>query len=238
MDGVSFIVPAYNEAARIRACLRSIANEIAWSGIPAEIIVVDNGSTDDTASIAKACGARVVSEPRKGVTRARQAGHRAARYALEACIDADNALPFGWLLTALANFDDKAVVAVSGPVVYHDLPLIVRRLSLLFYFMARGAHRWFAPMIQGGNYLIRGTTLDAMGGYDPGIAFYGEDTDTAKRAAVFGRVVFAPGMWVYSSGRRLAAEGVVRTTWRYVLNYVWVTLFGRPATRLYGDIRQ
>ena len=67
---VSVIIPALNEEDPIGGVVR----EILATGIPSEIIVVDNGSTDRTADRAREAGARVVSEPRRGYGRACQAG--------------------------------------------------------------------------------------------------------------------------------------------------------------------
>ncbi len=67
---VSVVIPALNEeapiAAVVRACLAT--------GIPHEVIVVDNGSTDQTAAVAAAAGARVVAQPERGYGRACAAG--------------------------------------------------------------------------------------------------------------------------------------------------------------------
>ncbi|MEY2557656.1 MAG: hypothetical protein QOE34_1081 [Verrucomicrobiota bacterium] len=70
---ISVIIPALNEeepiAAVVRACLTT--------GLPDEVIVVDNGSTDRTADCARSAGAKVVAEPRPGYGRACAAGIRA-----------------------------------------------------------------------------------------------------------------------------------------------------------------
>ena len=92
---ITVIVCAYNEAGYLGPCLQSL---IQQSHQPGEIIVVDNASTDDTASIAAAVpGVRVIDEPRKGLVRARETGRVAASGQLLVYIDADCRAPGrGW----------------------------------------------------------------------------------------------------------------------------------------------
>lgn len=66
---VSVVIPALNEEEPIGDVVRAVPREIA-----SEVIVVDNGSTDGTAGVARAAGARVVAEPRRGYGRACRAG--------------------------------------------------------------------------------------------------------------------------------------------------------------------
>jgi glycosyltransferase involved in cell wall biosynthesis len=85
MPHISVIVPALNEAGNIRQLVGEIHQVM-----PAEVIVVDNGSTDATASEALAAGARVITEPRKGYGYACAAGTAAAEDAdVLAFIDGD-----------------------------------------------------------------------------------------------------------------------------------------------------
>jgi glycosyltransferase involved in cell wall biosynthesis len=70
---ISVIIPALNEEAPIAA----VVHDCLTIGLPGEVIVVDNGSTDRTAECARAAGARVVAEPTPGYGRACAAGIRA-----------------------------------------------------------------------------------------------------------------------------------------------------------------
>lgn len=70
---ISVIIPALNEEEPIAAVVR----DCLTTGLPAEVIVVDNGSTDRTAEKARAAGAKVVTEPAPGYGRACAAGIRA-----------------------------------------------------------------------------------------------------------------------------------------------------------------
>ena len=242
---ISFVIPAYNEEACIGACLASVMRALAASDCAAEVIVVNNASTDLTRERASAvAGVKVVDEPVKGLVRARRAGLAAAGGDLIASIDADTLLPEGWLAAVLDAFDrDPSLAALSGPLIYYDLPLVWRGLTRAFYVVALPIHLFnqhvlhVGAMVQGGNLVARRDALEAAGGYDTSIAFYGEDTDIARRLAKVGRVKWTFRLPIYSSGRRLRAEGVVRTGFRYALNFFWVTVFGRPWTTTYTDVR-
>ena len=113
---LSFVVPAYNEEAYLGSCLGSIVREIEQTRYEAEIIVVNNASTDMTKAIASSYAfVTVVDEPRKGIVKARDAGYRAAKGDLIANIDADNMLPAGWLEKVVRSFRNGKLVALSGP---------------------------------------------------------------------------------------------------------------------------
>lgn len=231
---ISFVIPAYNEEGLIVRCIQSILMETG--DMTCEIIVVDNGSTDDTARLAELAGATVIHEPRKGITRARQAGFEIAKYDIVAFIDADSEIPTGWLDFALGAIKPSGVVAASGPVSYFELSLSKRIVSFAFYCTAKAVHM-IRPMIQGGNFILWKGALQRAGGFNTDIDFYGEDTDTAMRLSKVGHVVFDLDMWCYTSARRMNEEGMFRTGLKYVANYIWIWLSGKPWTTKYRDHR-
>ncbi len=102
---VDIVLPCLDEAEALPGVL---------AAMPAgyRVIVVDNGSTDDTAAVAAACGATVVSEPRRGYGAAVHAGLLAATADLLGVLDADGSLPpqaLPELVAALAGDTDLAV---------------------------------------------------------------------------------------------------------------------------------
>jgi len=99
----SIIIPAYNEEELLPATLEAAAAAMATVDRPGEIIVVDNNSTDATARVAEAHGARVVFEPVNQIARARNAGAAAAKGGTFVFLDADTFLPPDVLRQALAN---------------------------------------------------------------------------------------------------------------------------------------
>ena len=115
---LTVLVCAWNEQATLGPCLHSL---LAQTRLPDEIIVVDNASTDATSSVARAVpGVRVVYEPRKGLSFAREAGRLASSGDVLAWLDADCRAPLQWLERIEAEFADPGVVAVSGPFRYYD----------------------------------------------------------------------------------------------------------------------
>ena len=246
---ISIVIPAYNEETLIGPCIEAVLRSAAAAHLAKdeyEVIVVNNASTDRTHDIASAFkGVRVVDEPHKGLTRARQAGFMAAHGELIANPDADTLMPRRWIVRVLREFDkDPELAALSGPYRYYDLPLIDQIITQIFnsfsfvahigntYILRRGA------TIQGGNFVLRRKALEAVGGYDTSIEFYGEDTDIGTRIAEVGKVRWIWTLYMYSSGRRLAAEGVFRIGTRYAANYLSVIFLKKPITVEYTDIRE
>ncbi len=97
----SIVVPAYNEEALLPATLMALAEAMGTIALSGEVVVCDNNSTDGTVTAARAAGARVVSEPVNHISRARNAGARAARGRYLVFVDADTLVPPALLSAAL-----------------------------------------------------------------------------------------------------------------------------------------
>jgi glycosyltransferase involved in cell wall biosynthesis len=234
---ISIVIPAYNEEAYLGQCLDAIAAHAA-AGV-CEIIVVDNASTDGTrALIESRAGVSYVFEPAKGITRARQCGFRHARGDVLAFVDADTRPPAGWIEQIAARFaGDPGLACLSGPYLFYDASPFRRGLAALWYLAARPVYHLLGYLVLGGNFAIRRAVLEAMGGFDTEIDFYGEDADIGRRASRHGRVLFSPRFVMPTSARRLAEDGYVGTAWTYFANFFSVALRGRPVTRSHKDVR-
>jgi len=243
---LSFVVPAYNEEAYLPACLESILAQTRTLDIPTEIIVVNNASSDRTREVAlRYPGVTVVDEMRKGLTFARQAGFAVSTGELIAHVDSDSRLTPGWVEHVLKTFEkESALAALSGPVVYYDLTRRQRVLVHVFYLIAYTSYAMnryilrVGSMVQGGNFVTSREALEAIGGFNLGISFYGEDTDIARRLNTVGEVRFTFGLKMFSSARRLRKEGMLTMAFRYGINYFWTTFFKRPFTHQHIDIRE
>jgi glycosyltransferase involved in cell wall biosynthesis len=243
---ISFVVPAFNEEQRLGRTLTAIIAEIERTGCVAEVIVVNNASTDATGAIAAGFPeVTVVDEPVKGLVQARRAGFLRATGRLIANVDADTIVTEGWLARVLAQFArNPDLVALSGPYIYYDVPRATRIavrafyvMGFAFYVLNRFVLR-VGSMLQGGNFVVSRAALELIGGYNPLFSFYGEDTDLARRLHAVGAVKFTFRLPALSSGRRLLEEGLLRIGLRYSMNFVWATFVHRPFTAEWIDIRQ
>ncbi len=247
---LSFVIPAYNEERYLPACLESILAQTRDLGEDVEIIVVNNASSDRTREVALSYpGVTVVDEMRKGLPWARQAGFAASSGELIANVDADSRLTPGWVRQVLETFAEferkgKSLVALSGPVEYYDLTasqMVSVHLFYLLAFLLYALNRYVlraGSMVQGGNFVLRRDALASIGGFNTSIAFYGEDTDIARRLNRVGKVVFTFQLKMFSSARRLKKEGMLTIGMRYTMNYLWTTFRKKPFTEEYIDIRE
>ena len=132
---ISIVIPVYNEAAHLTACLKAIADQ---SLAAYEVIVVDNNSTDNSRLVAERFSfVRVMSEPKQGRVHARNRGFDAARGDVIARIDGDTLLPSDWL-QQIATFyihPNHLGQAFTGGASFYNVRL-PRAVSWLYNFLA------------------------------------------------------------------------------------------------------
>lgn len=243
---ISFVIPAYNEEAYLARTLNAILAQAATAGCETEIIVVNNASTDGTRGVATGfAGVNVVDEARKGLTQARQAGLDASTGDIIANVDADCILTAGWIDTVQREFErNPRLAGLSGPFIYYDLTPGQSRLIRFYYvvaYMAYLMNRYIlrvGSMLQGGNFAVRRSAIEQIGGFNLAISFYGEDTDLARRLVAAGDVKFTFRLPMYSSARRLAKEGIATMGLRYTANYVSTIFLKRPVNTNHIDVRR
>ncbi|HEY4513227.1 MAG TPA: glycosyltransferase [Candidatus Paceibacterota bacterium] len=234
---LSIIIPAYNEEAYIQNCLESIQKYGAADSC--EVIVVDNGSTDRTGSIASRFPfVTIVSEKKKGNSHARQKGLICAKGELVAFLDADSAISENWLRAAIKEFtSDSDLVALSGPCVFYDIENRYSTLVWIYFNIIVIPFSKINSVVLLGNLVVKKSAIMEIGGFDTNIAFYGDDTNIARRLKKVGKVMLKKDFIIYTSARRLKKEGVVKTGLTYIANYCSEKFFHRQVTKKYLDIR-
>lgn len=195
---VTVIMPAYNAAATIVAAMRSVLDQ---SHRDVRLIIVDDGSTDDTAALISACAdprLTVIRQPNAGVSVARNRGMAAAEGDALLFLDADDCLAAPSALLRLIETLEASpdVVASVGPYARtgpaSDPPRAITcrpsasRCDVLPRLLIQNL---FA---NGGHILVRAEAARAAGGFRPALA-YGEDWDFFIRVALRGPFAFVPG---------------------------------------------
>jgi glycosyltransferase involved in cell wall biosynthesis len=157
----SIVIPAYNEEALLPGTLAALAEAMGAVAPSGEVVVCDNNSTDRTAEIARAAGATVVSEPKNQISRARNAGARAARGRHLVFVDADTVVPPALLARALGALGSGRVVG-GGAAVAMDVPPTGVAAVLLSSWNALSRRTRLAA----GSFLFaRGDAFLATGGF-------------------------------------------------------------------------
>lgn len=159
---VSVVIPVKDDAEHLRVCLAALAAQTVQ---PFEVVVVDNGSVDDSAEAARAGGARVVAEPLPGIAAAASTGYDAAGGDVIARLDADSEPPRDWIERIAADLSDPAVHAVTGPGTFPELrgvPLLLARvLYMEAYFLLVGSALAHWPLF-GSNFAMRASAWRAV----------------------------------------------------------------------------
>jgi len=192
--------------ATVLICTRDRADELA-DGVEllvalgaAEILIVDNGSSDATPQIAAALAARhpnvrAIAEERAGLSHARNAGAAAATHDLLLYLDDDARPGPGWLEALSRELARPGVANAGGPICAlwpdgHDPAWLRPRLERFFSVLDRGdADATLVPpaVVYGANWAVRRGALLAAGGFDPAMGFSpeiaigGEETGVAWR---------------------------------------------------------
>ena len=178
-----------------------------------ELIVVDNGSRDSTATVARAAGATVVSEPVPNRARARNRGAGAAGADLLAFTDVDCRPASGWLEALVGCAGVAPLVAGPVEVTTSAAPNSIERFEKLWRFSQEHWVKlgWAATA----NLMVHRDAFEAVGGLDPAYRRIAEDADFCIRAGRAGHALgYCPDALV-----RHAAESRMRPFLRRAFNH-------------------
>lgn len=155
MTEVAVVIPVHDGARFLGEALESV---ITQSLPPSEIVVVDDGSTDDSAAVADAvAGVRVVSQAAQGAAAARNRGVRATTAPLIAFLDADDLMePSRLAVQRAALLDDDHLAGVLG----WSVPFADDRPEVFGHAV---------PGHLAGAMMVRRSTFDRVGPFDPNL---------------------------------------------------------------------
>jgi hypothetical protein len=173
---VSFIVPVRDDVGSLRQCLASIRANCAAGEL--EMIVIDNGSRDQSAAVAREAGAIVMTTPVEPVAAVRNEGAVRATGRLLAFVDADHVIDSSWAATVIEVLADPNIAAVGAP--YLPPPDVnwVQRAYDRFRSHRKGVHE--VEWLGSGNLAIRRALFLQVGGFDASLETC-EDVDLCNR---------------------------------------------------------
>lgn len=222
---ISVVIVSWNASSLLRKCLGSI--EIGAHGAPAEVIVVDNGSTDGAPDMVQKDfpWVRLIRRTSNaGYAAAVNEGIRASKGGFVAIINSDIVLTPGCLETLRQFLEQEAKVGLAGPRLLQpdgNLNSTCRRFPTLWnnFCSLAGLHRLFPKseffataemehfphdsvrrieVVAGSFWLVRREALDQVGLMDEGYFMYAEDMDWCRRFWDNGwEVAFCPGAVAY-----------------------------------------
>jgi glycosyltransferase involved in cell wall biosynthesis len=221
---VSVIIPVRNGATTIERQLGAVCDQ--QFGGDLEVIVVDNGSTDETAAIVQAFAAQhpevayLIGPPEPNRSLARNVGASHARGSLLLFCDADDVVDQGWLESLVAALQHESVV--TGALIRVGSDDSSSPASRTFRTQFRGV-----PCLSSGNFAIRRTTFDDVGGFSPSFR-HRVDIELSCRLRLAGHAV------------GYAADAVVRytsraTTLQRARQHFWWAVADTHIQKLYGD---
>lgn len=234
---ITVVIPVRDDAELLARCLEALAVQ---SRRPFEVVVVDNGSTDDSAAVARAAGARVVAEETVGIPAAASRGYDAVQGGIIARCDADTLPPTDWLDRLHGSFvADRELSAVTGAGTFYDLPRLRGRAARVFYmrgyFWGMRAALGNVPL-WGSNMAIRVTAWQEVRHLvhrdDPTVH---DDTDLSFQLGATARVRYDPLLTVGVSGRTFASPASLGRRFRWARRTLEVNWAVRPPWDRWAD---
>jgi len=212
LPAVSVISPAFNVERTVGDTVRSLLSQ-DYPADRLQIIVVDNASTDNTATILAPCAHRitVIREPRRGRAQARNAGLRIARNPVVAFIDADCTAAPDWLSHLVPRLEDPSVGVAGGKILAARPCNAIEEFGEWLHDHARSIETFKPPYAITPNWASRREVLEQLGGFDEQLRRT-EDADLSYRMLEAGyRIVYEERAVVYqrnkSTRRALFCEG-------------------------------
>lgn len=206
---VSIIVPVLNEEKILETTLKNIKSQTYKNY---ELIVVDNGSTDNSLKIAEKYADKILQEENKGSIYAMKKGFENAKGEILVTCDADSLYPKDYLEKIVITFNkNNHIVAIYGPFKFLESGKVSNFFIWFGYVISDFLSRIFTKtyIVGAANFAFKKNVYFKVGGYDTKSNLASQDFRLAKKLSKFGKVKFMPFLIVFTSNRRFKKNGTL-----------------------------
>jgi len=214
MSGISVIVPVKNGASKIEDCLKGILDQ---TEIPAEVLIIDGHSNDQTVEIAQKYPVKIFFEDYGTVGGARQVGVEKAQSEYIAFTDSDCIPDKNWLKNLYSEFND-GIIGVGGGIQNIGKGIWEESIGYALNSFLGSANsvqdrvlkkKQFVKSISGCNSMYQREDVLKIGGYNTSYSM-NEDTDLNKRLLKLGKILYTPDAIVLHNQDRNLTQFVKR----------------------------
>ena len=212
---VSVIIPCFNEQDNIQKCLDSIF-AVNYPEHLLEVIVVDNGSTDQTKKIAQKYNIVFLEDDKKKVSGLRNFGAKSAKGDILAFIDADCIVSYNWLVNAQKYFDDNDIAAWGSPPTIPDNATWVQKTWYLIRQKKNKIEQvdWLESM----NLFVKIEDFKKIQGFNETLET-AEDVDFCYRITKTGKIISNASIKVIHTGEAKDIKMFIKKEiWRGISN--------------------
>jgi len=228
---VSVVIPTFQEGSYIAAIL----SKLVKMKPSVEIIVVDGGSKDNTAEIAKRFTNKVYYVWKRGISKARNYGAMRASGDILVFLDADVNPPSYFVEKVIEAFEDNMVVGATCYIMPTQ-PGFGEAMFFHFYNLLIRLFSSFKPHSRGEFLVVKRSEFLAVNGFDEEIPCI-EDHDLAHRLSSRGKFVFIKDLTVYESLRRFRRLGIFKVVGTWLMDYFSFILRRKPVSITWQPIR-
>jgi len=220
---ISIIIPALNEEKNISLCLDGIS-QLNYPKEKIEIIVVDNGSTDCTVTVAQKHGANVFNAPGVTIAALRNHGWRKSKGEYVSFLDADCIPSKQWLSLSMDSFElFSDVIAVSGVMVLHvntSSPTPWVEQLWIDYLRSKYSEKFtFSNSLASFCFVVPRVHMEALGGFNEELTTC-EDSDLGYRLAQVGKILINTSIEIVHLGNAKTLRGFFkRQLWQGSSNW-------------------